>query len=150
VTHDVDEAASLSHRVLLLHEGRKVQEGTIDELYRRPANLWAARFLGDVLRLSVAQARECGIGLPEGWSGDDICFRPEDLAITPVEDQSDSLPQVVASRPLRATCEVTLSLADGTLLLSTSPATTIVSPDQKVQARVVRALPAAICREKKE
>lgn len=46
VTHDQQEAYIISDRMLLMNDGRIVQEGKPAELYRRPNSLWAATFLG--------------------------------------------------------------------------------------------------------
>jgi iron(III) transport system ATP-binding protein len=46
VTHDQLEALSMSDRVALLNEGRVVQEGTPRDVYLRPADAFAANFLG--------------------------------------------------------------------------------------------------------
>ena len=46
VTHDQGEAAAISDRVLLLHEGHLVREGTLSELWAHPGSAWAAEFLG--------------------------------------------------------------------------------------------------------
>ncbi len=46
VTHDQEEAFALADLVALLNAGRLVQSGPPEELYRRPADAWAARFLG--------------------------------------------------------------------------------------------------------
>jgi len=46
VTHDQDEASAIADRVLLLHEGLIVQDGSPGQVYNSPANGWAARFLG--------------------------------------------------------------------------------------------------------
>ncbi|MBT3313355.1 MAG: ABC transporter ATP-binding protein [Anaerolineae bacterium] len=46
VTHDQEEAFTLSDRVMLLHEGLIVQQGTPDELFAHPASAWVAEFLG--------------------------------------------------------------------------------------------------------
>jgi osmoprotectant transport system ATP-binding protein len=45
VTHDLAEAAYLGHRLVLLHEGRVVQEGTLDDLRSAPADPFVSRFL---------------------------------------------------------------------------------------------------------
>jgi osmoprotectant transport system ATP-binding protein len=56
VTHDLGEAGYLAHRIVLLREGHLAQEGTIDDLVRRPADAFVARFVNaqrsarDVLR----------------------------------------------------------------------------------------------------
>jgi putative spermidine/putrescine transport system ATP-binding protein len=47
VTHDQEEALTLSDRIALMHEGRIVQLGTAADLYERPANPFVARFIGE-------------------------------------------------------------------------------------------------------
>ena len=46
VTHDQVEAMSMADRVVLVREGRIEQEGTPEELYAKPATMFAARFIG--------------------------------------------------------------------------------------------------------
>ena len=46
VTHDQEEAFALADRLLLLHQGKLVQEGTPAEVFLHPANTWVASFLG--------------------------------------------------------------------------------------------------------
>jgi ABC-type Fe3+/spermidine/putrescine transport system ATPase subunit len=46
VTHDQEEALSLSDRVVVMHQGRILQEGTPTEIYERPATRFVAEFLG--------------------------------------------------------------------------------------------------------
>ena len=45
VTHDLAEASLLGGRIALLREGRVVQEGTLEDLFRRPADPFVTRFL---------------------------------------------------------------------------------------------------------
>ncbi|MFB9833960.1 ABC transporter ATP-binding protein [Actinoallomurus acaciae] len=46
VTHDQEEALSLSDRIAVLNGGRLEQLGTPDEIYRRPATRFVAQFIG--------------------------------------------------------------------------------------------------------
>jgi sn-glycerol 3-phosphate transport system ATP-binding protein len=46
VTHDQTEAMSMADQVILMKDGRVVQDATPAELYSRPANVFAARFIG--------------------------------------------------------------------------------------------------------
>ncbi len=46
VTHDQAEAMSMADRIILMRAGRIEQEGGPDELYERPATLFAASFVG--------------------------------------------------------------------------------------------------------
>jgi iron(III) transport system ATP-binding protein len=47
VTHDQKEALSMADRVAILNQGRVVQVGTPRDLYRRPASVFVAEFLGE-------------------------------------------------------------------------------------------------------
>jgi spermidine/putrescine transport system ATP-binding protein len=47
VTHDQDEALSMSDRILLLNDGQQAQIGSPQELYSRPVSQFAADFIGD-------------------------------------------------------------------------------------------------------
>jgi iron(III) transport system ATP-binding protein len=46
VTHDQEEAMTLSDRVMIMHEGRIQQIGTPSEIYAHPANRFVADFIG--------------------------------------------------------------------------------------------------------
>jgi iron(III) transport system ATP-binding protein len=52
VTHDQGEALALADRVLLLDQGRIAQDATPEDIYQRPATLFAAEFLGSNNRLA--------------------------------------------------------------------------------------------------
>lgn len=64
VTHDQAEAFVLAHRVLILRDGRKVQEGTPEEVFQHPSDAWTARFLGHKNVLGPEDAAK--LGLPRG------------------------------------------------------------------------------------
>src|ERR671931_2929741 len=48
VTHDQDEALSMSDRVVVMDHGRIQQIGTPEDVYRRPVNRFVAEFVGRV------------------------------------------------------------------------------------------------------
>ena len=52
VTHDQEEALTMSDRVVLMRLGRIAQVGTPRELYDRPASRYVADFIGDTNLLS--------------------------------------------------------------------------------------------------
>ena len=64
VTHDHDEALSVADRVVLLHDGRIVADGSPEELWTRPPTAWTARFLGF---RNVAPAQRNGDVLETPW-----------------------------------------------------------------------------------
>ncbi len=70
VTHDQVEAMTLADRICVLNAGAVEQVGAPDELYRRPANLFVARFIGtpEMNVLTAARAQSLGLcgDLPQG------------------------------------------------------------------------------------
>jgi iron(III) transport system ATP-binding protein len=59
VTHDQEEAMAISDRIVVMHQGAIVQEGTAEELYRRPASAFVAQFIG---RTNLLPGRVVGPG----------------------------------------------------------------------------------------
>ena len=57
VTHDQEEALSMSDRVVIMNHGRVVQVGSPQELYERPSTVFASNFIGksNILRGIVNQ-----------------------------------------------------------------------------------------------
>jgi iron(III) transport system ATP-binding protein len=57
VTHDQDEALSMSSRIAVMSEGRIIQEGTPREIYERPATRFVADFVGTTNFLDASVSR---------------------------------------------------------------------------------------------
>ncbi|MER2606790.1 MAG: ABC transporter ATP-binding protein [Siculibacillus sp.] len=51
VTHDPDDAMAVADRIALMRDGRLVQVGTAEEVFRRPVDLFAAKFFTDLEEL---------------------------------------------------------------------------------------------------
>ena len=83
VTHDQEEAMTLGHRVAVLRAGRLQQVAPPEELYRRPANRFVARFIGSpAMNLIRWLPAEVGEDLARIETG----IRPQDVAITGADD----------------------------------------------------------------
>jgi iron(III) transport system ATP-binding protein len=65
VTHDQDEALSMSDRVAVMSAGEVQQIGTPEEIYRKPANRFVAEFVGRVNLLT---------GIASGWEAGRLAF----------------------------------------------------------------------------
>jgi putative spermidine/putrescine transport system ATP-binding protein len=61
VTHDQEEALSLSDRIGILGSGRLQQIGTPLELYRRPANRFVAEFIGQANLINAQPTSVAGV-----------------------------------------------------------------------------------------
>ncbi len=89
VTHDPEEAMRLADRIVLLRSGRVVQTGTSEELYRRPASLFVARFFSEfdevegVVKNGAADSalgRFAANGFADGAKAT-ICVRPNAIRV---------------------------------------------------------------------
>jgi putrescine transport system ATP-binding protein len=107
VTHDQDEAMTVSTRIAVMDRGRTVQVGTPGEVYEYPNSLYVAEFIGDVniFEGRVIDAAKDHVTIHSPESGCDIyadrgidavpgqeayaAIRPEKIQIakTPPEDQ---------------------------------------------------------------
>ena len=72
VTHDQTEAMTMADQIVLLRDGHIEQDGTPDELYGRPATVFAARFVGTPPMNVLA-------GIPGTAEGHLLGVRPEDV-----------------------------------------------------------------------
>ncbi len=107
VTHDQEEALSMSDRVVVMREGRVEQVGAPREIYEDPANLFVARFVGEANILSgrmtrgtegaAAEAELEGKRFPVKTTrplraGDrvQVVLRPEDLRIRELREDEPS------------------------------------------------------------
>ena len=70
VTHDQEEALTLSDRIIVFNEGRIMQVGTPDELYRLPQNRFVADFIGETNFLTgnvlSTNEKDCRVQLEDG------------------------------------------------------------------------------------
>jgi iron(III) transport system ATP-binding protein len=111
VTHDQLEALSMSDRVALVNEGNIVQEGAPRDVYLRPADSFAANFLGrtNLLEGSVADVATGTVTTRWGilrcaipaWAsqGSEVTvgFRPESVVLSEGRATQDGLNGKVAA-----------------------------------------------------
>ena len=96
VTHDQEEALTMSDRVVVMNKGKIQQIGTPQDIYNEPENAFVADFIGesnildgimrdDYIAEFSGHVFDC---LDKGFSKDenvDVVVRPEDVDIVPVE-----------------------------------------------------------------
>ncbi|HSG53933.1 MAG TPA: TOBE domain-containing protein [Paracoccaceae bacterium] len=88
VTHDQEEAMAIADRIVVMNAGRIEDEGAPARIYRQPATLFAAAFMGEMNRIS-GQAKDgyiqtafARVYSPRTVSGPvTICLRPEAIRI---------------------------------------------------------------------
>ncbi len=88
VTHDQTEAMSMADRIILLRDGRIVQQGTPDNLYNCPADIFTAQFIGSP-SMNIIPLFQQGEFIPAPGDAPhapaQFCLgiRAEDITITP-------------------------------------------------------------------
>ena len=96
VTHDQEEALTMSDKIVVLSEGRIQQIGTPEDIYNEPQNAFVADFIGESnifkgIMTGHMKVRFCGgefMGMDDVAEGTlvDVVVRPEDVIITKPED----------------------------------------------------------------
>lgn len=139
VTHDQEEALSMSDRVVVMNEGGIEQVGTPRQVYEKPQSLSVAKFIGEVnifdcevldidgkkitveifgKQRIIKSSREFNIG-DKAY----ILVRPEDLRVwdnSEVDDTSDMHPGVVEEVIYKgSTVDLMVRLSNGKLVAAT-------------------------------
>ena len=114
VTHDQEEALTLSDRVVVMNEGKIKQIGTPTDIYNEPQNCFVADFIGESNILSGTMIRDkkvefCGLEfdcIDTGFGENnpvDVVIRPEDIYLWKVQGdkvQSDKGPDAASQADL--------------------------------------------------
>ncbi|MGH3865250.1 MAG: ABC transporter ATP-binding protein [Pseudonocardiaceae bacterium] len=133
VTHDQDEAMSLSDRIVVMNKGCIEQVGTAGDIYLRPASVFVADFVGRANFLTVsprrvgdgkavvvpAFGRELVAACHENVRVGEAAYlmvRPESVTLTPTADGTDGI--VLSSAFHGTTAEYEIETNTGTLVAS--------------------------------
>ncbi|PWW09921.1 spermidine/putrescine ABC transporter ATP-binding subunit [Mangrovibacter plantisponsor] len=137
VTHDQEEALTMSDRIVVMRDGKIEQDGSPREIYEEPKNLFVASFIGEInifsataiervdeqrVRASV-EGHECHIyvNFPvEPGQKLNVLVRPEDLRVEEVHGhaQTEGLIGYVRERNYKGmTLESTVELESGKMVM---------------------------------
>ena len=133
VTHDQEEALSISDRVVVMNEGEIQQVGRPKEVYEEPQNLFTARFVGDInifdavvvdieegavvadvegYRCHVDNKRPMHVG--ETFK---LLLRPEDMRVEKLSEEPDTVGLLVGNVEMKtykgATLDSVIVLENG-------------------------------------
>jgi ABC-type Fe3+/spermidine/putrescine transport system ATPase subunit len=150
VTHDQEEALSLSDRVVLMNRGRIEQSGTPEEMYARPATRFAAGFIGEsnfleaVLdevrggeaRIMLATGERIMAAAPPSVSSGGkvhLAVRPSRLRPATASDAGALTGKIVASAFVGSHQRLVVRLADDSEMLMIVEATDrLPAPDETI------------------
>lgn len=136
VTHDQEEALSMSDRIVVLKQGRVEQIGTPREIYETPKNLNVATFIGqanvfnvtvqdiqnDSLTVNIEGVDVCCHQLPNAKVGDTyhLVIRPEDVYVWnahEVENTNGMIPGIIVDIIYKgSTVDLKVKLPSGHIL----------------------------------
>ncbi|MCY0147213.1 ABC transporter ATP-binding protein [Hoeflea sp. G2-23] len=134
VTHDQEEALSMSDRVMVMYEGRIEQIGTPYEIYNHPRTAFVAGFVGTLSQLdatvvdasrgeaSVGSASISGMSLPENAKPGDtlrLALRPESLRLEHRDGDQTLRARIVAVDFLGAVIRIKLEVGEARLSVDT-------------------------------
>ena len=97
VTHDQEEALTMSDRVVVMNNGIIEQIGTPTDIYNEPANAFVADFIGEANILNATMIEDYKVNIlgsefkctDKGFGENkpvDVVIRPEDILVVPVEN----------------------------------------------------------------
>jgi multiple sugar transport system ATP-binding protein len=146
VTHDQEEAMTLSDLIAVMRDGKLVQLGTTREIYRNPRDLYVATFVGkpkmslvdgalersagEVIFVSpdlrVALGSPAALGLHDGaWPNVALGIRAEDVRIHPTGSDGHQVGSFGASvallEPIGSDTFVELAAGDATVVARVAP-----------------------------
>ncbi|EOX4954705.1 spermidine/putrescine ABC transporter ATP-binding protein PotA [Vibrio alginolyticus] len=106
VTHDQEEALSMSDRIIVMRDGVIEQDGSPREIYEEPKNLFVARFIGEInvfnatmleridekrIRAEIEGVESVVYYDQEAQAGEklQVLLRPEDLRIEEIKESEE-------------------------------------------------------------
>lgn len=96
VTHDQEEALSMSDTIVVMNKGKIQQMGTPEDIYNEPANKFVAKFIGESNIISGVMLEDFKVKfydfiftcVDKGFKANekvDVVIRPEDIEMIPKE-----------------------------------------------------------------
>lgn len=141
VTHDQEEALSLSDRIAVLFDGKLHQVGTPFELYTRPASRQVAAFIGEA-NFIPAQAEGTRADSPLGKlrlltpkTGQvEVLIRPDMLHLLPTDEGTPA--SVIWREYYGHNQRIGLKLSDGTKLIARADTQIMYTVGQNIRVSV--------------
>ncbi|PCM44342.1 spermidine/putrescine ABC transporter ATP-binding protein PotA [Marinobacter sp. ANT_B65] len=135
VTHDQEEALSMSDRIVVLKDGYIQQLGTPREVYERPANVFTARFVGQTNffpgRVTKIEGERISVdvfGLNRELSKPSfrvamnqslhVLLRPEDIRVLAPDDTEGVAGKIVERNYKGSTLDSVIELEDGSHVMA--------------------------------
>lgn len=129
VTHDQEEALSMSDRIAVMNRGRIEQLGPAKEVYDKPRTGFVARFVGDTnyfpaertgdgrIRLSsLGVTRKVACAIPPGTAPIAYAIRPQDVNLTDPSSDGALVGTIASQIYMGGAMQYSISVGDQTLI----------------------------------
>jgi ABC-type Fe3+/spermidine/putrescine transport system ATPase subunit len=147
VTHDQEEALTMSDRIAVMHDGRIAQVGRPEDLYDRPCNRFVAGFIGEsnflpgivrgidndlvVAECGGAVLRAVSASRPAAGEAVMLTTRPERLRFSDAERPATEAHNRMGATVTEAVfagerCRYILQCADGTAIVLKEPSSAAI------------------------
>ncbi|MNH82957.1 Spermidine/putrescine import ATP-binding protein PotA [compost metagenome] len=104
VTHDQEEALTISDKICLMNQGRIVQTGSPDEVYCSPKDEFAARFIGSYNVLSSEELSRLLTQPVYSNTNENYALRPEAIIVQPISLELEQTATSSSSAPAAHIC----------------------------------------------
>ena len=110
ITHDLEEAVRIGHRIAIMRDGRIVQMGTPEDIVINPADSYIAEFVGGISRLKITKAASIMQSI-ERYQSENKMISNE----APLVNENENLDQLI-SAAVRTGSELKVTNADGKII----------------------------------
>lgn len=118
ISHDPHDTLSWADEIMVLKAGQLIQRGKPEQIYRQPADEYAASLFGDYNLITGEQVAVFSKLAGVEAKGESIVIRPEELKIT-TEGSTSLAGKVVEARFFGSYSELEVALADTTVMVKT-------------------------------
>jgi thiamine transport system ATP-binding protein len=134
VTHDQEEAFAIADRMVVMRAGRVVQAGTVEDVWRAPADAWTAQFLGYPTVLGGPAARALRDLVDPGAVWSEVALRRSAIRLDPAGPLEAT---VLSARATPEQLRLELDVAGVGRLSAVAEPGHAVAVGEAVRARVV-------------
>lgn len=88
VSHDPPDILAWADEILVIKNGKILQNGTPQQVYKQPSNVYVASLFGSCNLITAAQAPAFSAWPGINMNGKDVLIRPENIKIVPEQSQA--------------------------------------------------------------
>jgi ABC-type sugar transport system ATPase subunit len=88
ISHDPSDTLPWADEIKIMRNGKIIQQGTPEQIYRQPVNEYAASLFGNYNLIPAEKAKDLGFGNVVNEIGKDLIIRPEQFRLATATDHA--------------------------------------------------------------